>query len=302
MSRPLSLLLFLMLPAAALRAGTVNWGNALLSVNLTSSGVPMDSQMTFELGVFTAGFTPTAANTAQWAAHWRQAQVAFYQPGISYFTGSHPVTSNEAPFAAGTKGYIWGHDGHYTSSEWILMSAPAWTWPSSQNPVELPVNWTVSQATQFVTGQGHGSGFQMKSSAATGPLPATSWEAWRTRMFTPEQLADASTSGPNADPDSDEVVNLAEYALGGNPRIADGTIARITASLTLSGGRQRLTMTVQKRCDRPVVWSAGASLDLSTWPAHSTILTDTMDTFTAVENLTLTTDTRVFLRPVFQLP
>ena len=297
----LSRLLLLMLLTAALRAGTVNWGNAFNSVNLTSAGAPMDGQMTFELGVFVTGFTPTAANAAQWAANWRQAQVAFYNVELSYFTGSHPVTSNAAPFAAGTKGYIWGHDGNCTGGEWILMSAPSWTWPTL-NPLELPVNWTVSTATQFITGQGNASGFQMKSASASAPLPATSWDTWRSRMFTPEQLLDPAFSGPDADPDHDEITNLAEYALGGNPRLAGSTANRITPSLTLSGGRQRLTMTVRKRCDRTLVWSARASLDLAAWPGGSATLTETTELLTAVENLTSATGTRVFLRPLFQLP
>lgn len=292
--------LLLCLPAL-LRAGTVNWGNSFLSVNQTSSGAAMDGQMTFELGVFVPGFTPTAANTGQWAANWRQAQVAFYNVELAYFTGSHAVTSNAAPFTAGAKGYIWGHDGNCINGEWILMSAPGWTWPGDSQ-LELPVNWTVSTATQFITGQGNGSGFQMKSAPASGPLPSTSWNAWRARMFTTEQLANPNISGPEADPDSDGLANLGEYALGGHPRLGDGAISRITASLTPSGGRPRLTLTVRKRCDRPLLWSAQASLNLTTWPANSALLSDAAETFTAVENLTLSSDTRVFLRPVFQLP
>ena len=299
----LSRLLFLLtcLLPGVLRAGTVNWSNAFASVNLTSTGVPLDSQMTFELGVFAPGFTPTAANTAQWAANWRQAQVAFYNTSISYFTGSYVVNSNAAPFTAGTKGYIWGHDGNCTNGEWILLSAPNWLWPT-QSPLELPVNWTVSSASQFVVGQGAGSGFAMKTASASGNLPATSWDAWRERMFTDTQMENISISGPQGDPDGDGVVNLAEYALGGNPMIAGGTAGRINASLTLSGGRQRLTLTIRKRCDRPLGWSAQASFDLVNWPGNSATLTQTAELLTAVENISTPASTRVFLRPVFTLP
>jgi hypothetical protein len=43
-------------------------------------------------------------------------------------------------------------------------------------------------------------------------------------------------------------------------------------------------------------------LDLIAWPAGSALLTETPETFTALENLTTPASTRVFLRPVFQLP
>jgi hypothetical protein len=77
----------------------------------------MSGQMVFELGVFEAGFTPTTANAGAWAANWRRAAVAFYNVNSQRFTGVHPVTSNAAPFLAGAKGYIWGHDGNCTDGE-----------------------------------------------------------------------------------------------------------------------------------------------------------------------------------------
>ena len=204
------------------RAGQVNWSSAFGAVNLTSTGARMDAQMTFELGVFVPGFTPSQANAGQWAANWRRAQLAFYNVELAYFTGVHSVTSNAAPFSSGAKGYIWGHDGYCTDGEWILMSAPSWTWPS-QFQLELPVNWTVSSATQFAVGQGNGAGFQMRSAKVSAPLPATTWTEWRARMFNAAQFADSNISGPQADPDLDGVVNLAEFALGGHPLIAGGT-------------------------------------------------------------------------------
>lgn len=287
---------------SAARAGQVNWSSAFGGVNLTSGGARMDGQMVFELGVFLPGFTPTAANAGQWSANWRRAQLALYQVELAYFTGVHPVTSNAAPFTVGAKGYIWGHDGNCTDGEGILMSSPSWTWPS-QSPLELPVNWTVSAATQFTVGQGNGAGFQMQSARVSAPLPATPWAEWRARAFNAAQLADPNISGPGADPDHDSVVNLAEFALGGHPLLAGGAHGRITPGLILSGGRQRLTMTVTKRCDRTVLWSGQASLDLAAWPAASvTTLVETAEVLTVMENLTSPADSRAFLRPVFQLP
>ena len=292
---------FFSLCASPGMAGQINWSGAFGAVNLKSTGVAMDGQMVMELGVFVTGFTPSAGNTSLWATNWRRASIVLYNPETRLFTGSHSVTSNASPFLAGTKGYIWGHDGNHTDSEWILMSAPTWTWPS-QSPLELPVNWTVSTASQVTVGQTNGAGFAMKSAKATGPLPITTWDEWRAKAFNTTQLADPAVSGPNADPDKDGMVNLIEFALGGHPLIA-GASERIVPGLIFSGGRYRLTMKVLKRCDRAASFSAQASLNLATWPAGGTIeLQNTTALFEAVENVTSPTDSRAFLRAVIQAP
>ncbi len=40
---------------------------------------------------------------------------------------------------------------------------------------------------------------------------------WRARFFTPAQLADPGITGPDKDPDRDQITNAAEYAFGTNP-------------------------------------------------------------------------------------
>jgi len=302
MSIRLSLLIFLAAAIALARGGQVNWSCAFNSNNLKSTGAPMDGQMTFELGVFTGGFVPAAANVSSWAANWRRASLAFYNPRLRHFTGVHPVTSNATPFAVGTKGYIWGHDGNCTNGEWILLSAPSWTWPT-QNPVELPVNWTVSSASQAVVGQANGSGIHMQTAKVSASLPQTSWAEWRAKVFDSAQLLDPAVSGLKADPDLDGQVNLSEFALGGHPLIAGGTHDRVIPGLVMEGGRQRLTMTVSKRCDRTALWSAQVSTDLSHWlPGGMVTLQETSDFLIVREDLTTTGSSRVFLRPLFQLP
>ena len=51
----------------------------------------------------------------------------------------------------------------------------------------------------------------------TRTLPAEDFAAWRSAYFTPDQIADAATSGPNADPDGDGVTNLLEFAFNLDP-------------------------------------------------------------------------------------
>ncbi len=46
-------------------------------------------------------------------------------------------------------------------------------------------------------------------------------ELWKDRNFSSQDLNDTSVSGDTADPDADGQVNMAEYAFGGNPNVAD---------------------------------------------------------------------------------
>jgi hypothetical protein len=304
MSRSIALLilLFFLTQTAPLQAGQINWASAFLAVNRHSTNALMDGQMTFELGVFRPGFTPAADNTALWAGAWRRASIAFYNVNIAYFNDVHDVTSNAIPFGPGTKGYIWGHNGTCTNGEWILMSAPSWGWPNT-DPVAQPAYWTVGSATQIIVGQVNGPGFLMKTAAVSGPLPITTWAEWKSEIFSPAEQANPAISDPDKDPDKDGSNNLIEFALGGHPLIPGGTPGRITPGFIDAAGRQRLTLSVTKRCDRAVLWSAGASLDLQTWPpASTTTLLENAETLTVRENLTGLNDRRVFLRAVFQIP
>ena len=53
------------------------------------------------------------------------------------------------------------------------------------------------------------------------PPESMTFIAWRSSYLTPAQAADPSTGGPDADPDLDGYNNLLEYALGGDPLVAD---------------------------------------------------------------------------------
>ena len=50
---------------------------------------------------------------------------------------------------------------------------------------------------------------------------------WAVRQFNATQLADAAISGPSADPEGDGVLNLAEFATGGNPLAPDASGAAL---------------------------------------------------------------------------
>ena len=52
---------------------------------------------------------------------------------------------------------------------------------------------------------------------------------WVVRNFTAAQILDVTSSGASGDPDGDGVPNLVEFAMGGNPLVADGTNATLRA-------------------------------------------------------------------------
>ena len=59
-----------------------------------------------------------------------------------------------------------------------------------------------------------------------------SWAAWQQASFTPEQQADAATSGPDADPDGDGSPNAAEYEAGTRPLDAGSCLAVTSLAAT----------------------------------------------------------------------
>ncbi|MBC8011801.1 MAG: Ig-like domain repeat protein, partial [Burkholderiales bacterium] len=97
------------------------------------------------------------------------------------------------------------------------------------------------------------------------PVP-TALDLWRATHFTVEQLGnpalEATVWGHLADPDSDGVSNLLEYALDGDPLAASGT--DIPVSALNSDTPPKLTLTfLRARAD--VTYLVQASSDLTAW-------------------------------------
>jgi hypothetical protein len=104
----------------------------------------------------------------------------------------------------------------------------------------------------------------------TGSLAPESFTAWRKWYFSPAQIADASVSGPTADPDHDGIENLLEYALNLDPLFAEP--AQMTPATGLRGlpavrvedisGNDRLTIEFVRR-------AAGSGSDVTYMPQFS---------------------------------
>jgi hypothetical protein len=58
---------------------------------------------------------------------------------------------------------------------------------------------------------------------------------WALHNFTDSQLADSNLGSATADPDQDGVPNLVEFAMGGNPWSADGSVARLLPVAAAAG-------------------------------------------------------------------
>jgi len=95
----------------------------------------------------------------------------------------------------------------------------------------------------------------------------TTFEAWQKLRFSTNELANASISGPNGDPDQDGIANLAEYAFGLEPNQLDPSplVVRVDnsgQSPMLNIGFERLAVLG----DIQVSWES--SMDLLQW-AHA---------------------------------
>ncbi len=137
--------------------------------------------MAFELGVFTAGFDPASQPKAAWGAAWISARgtpsaadVAtwFLDGTATYFS----IAGSSAPLAAvpnaGGQYYIWGATSRSleTTSEWVLLTNPAWKVVPSTTP-QLPVSFdTRDPGTVAIIGALSNGGRDLQSAKAVASL------------------------------------------------------------------------------------------------------------------------------------
>ncbi len=112
----------------------------------------------------------------------------------------------------------------------------------------------------------------------------------------------AASSAPSADPDSDGLPNLLEYAVGSNP-LSTGDVASPVCGLTSSLSSLTLTF-LRARSD--LTYEVEASSDLATWQTVATnpgsVSASTPVTVTDTLDLSVSANTRRFLRLKVTLP
>ena len=113
-------LLLFALPASAAK---VVWQSIPNNIHVTSGGEAFDTSVTFEIGTFAPGFVPRLSNRAQWASQWTVLDRTTYNPTTKFFASTVQFDSNEVPFVAGRRAYIWGSTGGFSRNGYLRQTA-----------------------------------------------------------------------------------------------------------------------------------------------------------------------------------
>lgn len=254
MSRPSSILLSFLLPLLPAAGETITWFCDPASDNVDAGELPMDGFFQFQLGTFTGGFEPTAANAGSWAAHWVAASTAAYHAGSGLFQGQVTLSSNAAPYQANGKAWIWGFRNGAGGSDWILFRHPSWRWPAA-NPLNPPlIQWNTRDATEVILGEvlSGGAPHLMKAAAVM------SFDQWCV-----SELAGHPQSADD-DADRDGVANFLEFVFGTSP-VDAASVFRPPVSVVEVEGRRHLQMTVLPVEGRLFEGAVEVSGDLADW-------------------------------------
>lgn len=137
-------------------------------------------------------------------------------------------------------------------------------------------------------------------------VPPT-YAGWCTTRFNAEEIAAGLITAPNADPDTDGLTNLLEYAFGREPRQPD-TDALPTVAPVEVAGTKFLSVTYSRRQpDGDLLYEIQASNDLAHWSAANTEQVGVVNhgataTVTARELVPITAESRRFLRIAVSIP
>lgn len=107
-----------------------DFSSPFLESGKTSTGNILDETFTFHLGVFAAGFTPTAGNRSDWEENFSSlGNTTWTQEGgaTGEFYGSATLFGNSGPFQEGAQLYLWGFNNASLSAttEWVLLTNPS---------------------------------------------------------------------------------------------------------------------------------------------------------------------------------
>ena len=157
-------------------ASTVFWGSLYNDNLYNSSGQPLDTTYSFEVGTFNAGFTPTYQNVNQWDANWHVIALAYspdsngwnasaqFFDGTVNFNGTNNSDATGADptyaFTPGDTAYLWAYNSKsiVPSSEWALVTYGA-SAGNTGDPWVIPTlgdtgsyNWNLGDASNAIIG------------------------------------------------------------------------------------------------------------------------------------------------------
>ncbi len=264
----------LSLQPSGLLAGNspVSWQTPANSVILNSSGSPLTGDYIFELGGFKNNFTPSATNTADWAANWKAVGRANYNAVAKRIDAGAVLNNNLDPFELGDRVYVWGYNLTSPSAQWVLISKPVgtmpWVWPDTDNPfIPSSPNYSVTPAeTGYVVplGQvnaGNPATLIQTANVENAAPPKYPFALWVSSNFTATQQMDASLIAATADPDGDGLTNFYEYATGANPNVRTADMALSLANVSASGSQfAQLTMKSNSQAEATIKIQESTSL------------------------------------------
>lgn len=291
-----TLILMALAPLSA-SGQSVGWGTHLSAHPLTfdSRGVANQNVLTWELGWFSDGFTPTSANFVQWSAHWHNVDTSVYQNSGSLW-GVSGYIEDVGTAAAGKLMYMFAHNGMdkigTTAGEVLLLRQNDLRFPAvfgfvgafdiddatgDSSDDAFTVIWgRVDRKIHAVGGVLAGAGAIPKlmpdntsGDVGTFEVQSASWALalyyaqWRTdpSYFSAAEQNNDAISGMWADPDQDGVANAMEYLSGGNPR--EMSVNPLT--ITRDAGVLRVACKVDASTLSACTWKLRHSVDLAAW-------------------------------------
>lgn len=107
-----------------------------------------------QLGNFSGGFTPTAANTDDWLSHWTGASSFGYHDGSGPEWSALLTLSDNTLFSIGSSLFLWAFDTQVLpGAQWALFQDPTWLIEDNDDLDLEPVFLGFTDATQAVYGR-----------------------------------------------------------------------------------------------------------------------------------------------------
>jgi hypothetical protein len=195
-------------------------------------------------------------------------------------SGGNGVWIVRFDFADGTRRWVaWSPNGQSTTLTGLSAAASVTLTtvvPTALSSDGLTPTWSTSTAS-------------VNNSALTLTLVdaptlievASSYALWRQARFNSTELTETSLSGDTADPDTDGLPNLLEYALGTDPRAANPSSAAPAVSTTTSASDNlpHLTLTARLAASATDLdFTVEVSADLQTWQSGASFTETVSDT------------------------
>jgi hypothetical protein len=253
-----------------------------------SNGQNLRHDAMIEVGAFTVGFDPTAANRSSWKNNWTPLSRANYNTATNYFNGRIDLSSNTAPFTTSNKIWVWVFD---RSGNWALYTNAAWTWPNtspSPFPAGLPLQCYTPGATIVRAGTINGAAEIVCEQVNDGASPAITYTQWATLMLP------SGAQAKNQDFDNDGQSNFYEYAMGSNA--LDRNSRAEDVKVAIYSGQKYLSASISKGWTSGVTYVVELSNNLQSWNQTGVVVVNSFTKLEVRDDSTVGSLSRRFMR------